>query len=114
MISAGKYKTEMNSFGPPSPDAIAEVEALVSGINDNFIFALKRNRGTTPDNVRQNYGQGRMLTAARALSVGMIDRIMSFDELMAKLTGGTMQPAASRGPSAEVLRERLALARMRS
>jgi signal peptide peptidase SppA len=114
-ISAGKYKTEMNSYGAPSEEAIAAVETMVAGIYDNFVGALARNRGDTPANVRANYGQGRMLTAEKALAVGMIDRVMSYETLIAKLTGdsGAMGSSSGRAMNAkmEQLRRRAAFNR---
>ena len=97
MVSAGKYKTEFSPYGPLSAEAKAEAQARVDTIYDQFAAALRRNRDTTIDNVRQNYGQGRVLTAQQALSVGLIDRIMSYQELIDKLTGGGAQ--AMGGPS---------------
>ena len=101
MVSAGKYKTEFAPHAPMSDEARGHAQARVDGIHEQFMGALKRNRGTTLDNVRQNYGQGRVLTAQQALSVGMIDRVMSFSELISKLAGsGTPAPS---GPSAAKL-----------
>ena len=80
---------------------IAEIDGKINAIlaaddltednikeHDKFTSALKRNRDTTMEDVRQNYGQGRVLSAEKALSVGMIDRILTFEELIGKLTGG--------------------------
>ena len=100
MVSAGKYKTEFSPYSPMSDDAKAEAQQRVDGIHEQFISALAKFRDTSRDNVRQNFGQGRVLTADQALSVGMIDRIMPYSQLISKLTGGEQ---TSRGPSAEKL-----------
>lgn len=95
MISAGKYKTELAPYGELSADAKANQQAYVDELYSEFVNTLKANRNTTADNVRTNYGQGRVVTADNALAAGMVDRVMPFDELMARLTGG-----ASSGGSA--------------
>lgn len=98
LISAGKFKTELSPFGELSKEAIANQQKYVDELHEKFIGALKRNRNTTVDNVRTNYGQGRVLTASDALANGLIDRVLSFEELMARLTGGAS--ASVVGPQA--------------
>lgn len=102
MVHAGKHKVEMAPFAPLSEEAKAELQGRVDAIETKFHAALKRNRNTSTEDVRANYGQGRVIAAEPALRAGMIDRIMTFDALMQKLTGGGDVPS-SRGPSAEVL-----------
>ena len=59
------------------------------------------------EDVRTNYGQGRMLPAEKALAAKMIDRIMPFDELLAKLRGGSEGAGNGRvSANAEMLRLR--------
>lgn len=102
MVSAAKYKTELASHAPLSDDAKANLQRHVDMIYDSFIGALKRNRGTTVENVRANYGQGRVLNASDALAAGMIDRVMSYEELLSRLTGGGSSGVSSAGVTAGV------------
>ena len=88
LVSSGKFKTELATNSPLSDDARANLQRNVDELHDTFISALKSNRGTTVENVRQNYGQGRVMSSGDALAAGMIDRVMSFEDLMARLTGG--------------------------
>ena len=104
-VSSGKYKTEFSPHEPMSEDARAHAQSRVDAVHEQFMAALKRNRDTTIENVRQNYGQGRVLTAQQALSVGMIDRILSYEELIAKLTGGA-ENVPARGVQADATRLR--------
>lgn len=94
MVSAGKYKTELSPFGPLSAEAIDNQQKYVDVLHDKFVNALKRNRNTTVDHVRTNYGQGRTMMAGDALANGMCDRIMSMEELMSRLTGGASNSIA--------------------
>jgi len=103
MVHAGKHKVEMAPYSPLSDEAKAELQTRVDAIEGKFHAALRRNRDTSLDDVRSNYGQGRVVSAERALQLGMIDRVMTFDALMNKLTGGVEASVSSRGPSAEIL-----------
>ena len=64
IISAGKYKTEMLPFGPLADEAQAAAQARVDA-DYGVLDALRLNRGTTLDDVRKNYGQGRMVRLSR-------------------------------------------------
>ena len=103
-IQAGAYKTELSPFGPLSEEAKANLQDGVNATYGKFVSALARNRGTTADDVRANYGQGRCMSADQSLAAGMCDRILTFEQLVAKLTGPTQ--AASGQAKAMVLRLR--------
>jgi len=103
MVHAGKHKVEMAPYAPLTEEAKGELQSRVDTIEEKFHAALRHNRATTLEDVRSNYGQGRVVAADKALKLGMIDRIMTFDALMSKLTGGVDAAVSSRGPSAEIL-----------
>jgi len=109
-ISAGKYKTEMASEAPLSDEARAYYQGLVDEIYGGFVADVARFRKTSQANVRENYGQGRMLKAEAALECGMVDRIESFEACLQRLAAGG-GPKAPKKKSAKALleRERLAL-----
>jgi signal peptide peptidase SppA len=88
MVTAGKYKAELAPFKPLTDDARQYLQESVDYTYRKFQAALKRNRGVSLDEVRINFGQGRVVNADDALKVKMVDRIMTFDQLMTKLTGG--------------------------
>jgi ClpP class serine protease len=106
--SAGKYKTEFHPHAPLSPEAIAELQKQTDWSGDKFQDAVKRNRNTTSDDVRRNYGQGRAVNADDALSRKMVDRLMTFEQLLTKLTGSGEGGSKARAASMEVLRLRQA------
>jgi ClpP class serine protease len=58
----GKFKTEMSPFQPLSEDAKAEIQARVDKFYGMFVQDVARGRGTTVDQVREGFGQGRMVT----------------------------------------------------
>lgn len=106
LVSAGKYKTEFASNQPLTDDARANLQSRVDECYDKFLSSVAKHRGTTVKDVRENYGEGRVFGADEALKRGMIDRVMSMDELLAKLTAGAEGNSSARKASVEILRLR--------
>jgi signal peptide peptidase SppA len=98
LISAGKYKTEGNPFEPMTDEYRARLQTLADAGYDAFVKAVARGRGVTPAAVRGGYGEGRALSAKDAKAAGLIDRIATMDETIARLAGrktsGGMSAAA--------------------
>ena len=94
LVSAGKYKTEANPFEPLSDEARAEIQRSVDEFYGMFVAAVAKGRGVSRDTVRSDFGQGRMLSATRAVKARMADRIETLDETIARLT-----PSTGRRPS---------------
>lgn len=110
VVHAAKYKAEKSPFAPLSDEARATVQANVDSIYEAFVGGVKRNRNTTTEDVKKNYGEGRVLSPTQALKVGMIDRIMTFADLIGKLTGGS--PGTGGGAEASAaMQARLRLSR---
>lgn len=87
LIKAGKYKTENNPFEPLTEEGKADIQAKVDEAYAIFVRDVARGRGVTPAAVRGGYGEGRTLTAKDAKAAGLIDRIATMDETLARLTG---------------------------
>jgi signal peptide peptidase SppA len=105
-VSAGKHKVELASTSPLSVEAKAHLQESVDATYDKFVGAVARNRGVSVATVRDNYGQGRVIRADKALAAGMIDRILTFEELLSKLVGQQQSSDSKAKASAEVLRLR--------
>jgi len=85
IIQAGKFKTELADVGPLSDEAKAYEQSIVDEYYTKFVHAVARGRKTTVDNVRTTFGEGRVLTSSEALKRGMVDRIGTFEETVARL-----------------------------
>jgi signal peptide peptidase SppA len=96
LVSAGKYKTEGNPFEPLTDDARAEIQARVDYFYNEFVHDLARGRGVSVETVRKDYGEGRTMTAKKALQAGMVDRIETFDDALRR----TMRLAQTKVPVA--------------
>lgn len=91
-VSAGKYKVERAPFAPLTEEAVAAMQAEVDEFYGMFTTAVARGRNVGVDTVRSGFGEGRMVTAKRALDLGMVDRIETFDQTLSRL-----QNSKSRG-----------------
>lgn len=85
MISAGKYKVEGNDLGPLTKEAYEFQQKRVDEYYDMFVRAVARNRRDSLTKVREGYGEGRVLGADDAVKTNLIDRIGTFDEVIAEL-----------------------------
>ena len=82
IIKAGKHKAEGNPFEPLSDETRDYLQKNVDYFYNMFVSTVARNRNTTKADVISNYGEGRVLTAKDALSVGMIDGIKTLEEVL--------------------------------
>jgi signal peptide peptidase SppA len=87
LISAGKFKVEGNPYEPLSDEGRAFIQGRVDEAYSNFVKDVARGRGVTPAAVKAGYGQGRALSAKDAKEAGLIDRIATMDETLARLVG---------------------------
>lgn len=101
LIKAGKYKTENNPFEPLTEEGKADIQTKVDEAYAIFVRDVARGRGVTPAAVRGGYGEGRTLTAKDAKAAGLIDRIATMDETLARLTGAKSSKAGMRAEGDE-------------
>jgi ClpP class serine protease len=96
-IHAGEYKAEMNK--PLTGSAVAHLLAQVDELYDRFVKSVATGRGTTQKNVRDNYGKGRMLLDTQALTVGMVDRVATMEQVLSELRTTSGRGSSGRGIS---------------
>jgi capsid assembly protease len=115
LVSAGKFKVEGNPYEPLGEEARAEIQSKVDGYYEAFLDAVAKGRNTSTARVKNDFGQGRMLMAAQAKDVGMVDRVATLEKTLHLLGAGsdgqaavaalkmvTPQAAAARARSLEV------------
>jgi signal peptide peptidase SppA len=88
LISAGKYKVEGNPFEPLSEEAQASYQQPVNDYYDMFTKGVAQGRGVSVDDVRNGYGEGRVLLAQRAVRSGLADRVATLDQTVNRLSSG--------------------------
>lgn len=86
IISAGPRKTAETELEPLTDDARAAIQARVDAFYDQFVGDVAKGRGTTPERVKADYGEGASLLAKDALSAGMVDGIETLDGVLRLMT----------------------------
>ena len=79
---------------PLDDDTQAEMQAIVDENNRLFVADVAAGRGLTPAQVKDQYGNGAVFSARDAKKRGMVDRIATYPETLARLSG--VKPAGVR------------------
>lgn len=82
LVSAGPHKVERSPFAPLSDDAREAMQEKIDELYQGFLQAVADGRGTTADDVAENFGQGRVVTAQKAKDAGMVDMVATFDQTL--------------------------------
>jgi signal peptide peptidase SppA len=85
IVSAGPHKVDGNEFEPLSDEARADIQKRVDSTYDQFIEDVAAGRRVSADQVRADFGGGRVLTAKEALKAGMVDRIGTLSATVQRL-----------------------------
>lgn len=101
-IKEGPRKTEGNSFEPLDDAAKAWLQSVVKDCYDMFVSDVAKSRGVPASVVRadpetsdKHMGGGRSYPAKEALSLGMVDRIETLDQLVSRLQRGRGRSTSS-------------------
>jgi signal peptide peptidase SppA len=98
-ISAGKYKTEGNPYEPIDGDALQAAQQNVDSFYADFVGGVAKGRGVKADDVRNGYGQGRVLKDKDAVKAGLADRVATFDDTLRRLASAKSGTSGSRAAS---------------
>lgn len=112
LISAGKYKTEGNPYEPLAVEAREAIQSIVDDYYGMFLADVATARGVSVKRVQEGYGEGRMVTAGKAVVMGMADRVATFDEVLSELLTrpGVRTPRAPGAVTGPVVIETKAIA----
>jgi signal peptide peptidase SppA len=86
-IYAGKYKVEGNYTEPLADDTREYFQARVDEHYRNFVNDVALGRNVDASKVLSDFGQGRMVSATKALKAGMVDRVATFTETLSRFMG---------------------------
>ena len=95
LISAGKFKTEGNPYGPLGDEAKAFLQSRTDDYYGAFTRAVAKGRGVSVDQVRSGMGQGRVLGAAQAQAEGMVDGVKTFADVVKHMQRSTASSRAA-------------------
>ena len=82
IIKAGRYKASGHPFGPLDDETLSRKQKQIDAAYDMFVTDIARNRGVDVDKVRGSFGEGDMVDAAEAVSLGMADRVATLEETL--------------------------------
>jgi len=93
VFCAGRNKAVGNPFEKLDSNATKVLQDRVNEPYEQFLAAVAENRGVTVEQVEERYGQGTVFMAAKAASLGMIDGVRSFGDLMGAERSRAVEPA---------------------
>ena len=108
-IQAGEKKTDGNSYEPLSERARADIQAEVDRFYNLFVSDVALFRGTTVEDVTENFGKGARVMSKEALHNGMINGISSFEALVAKELSAVSEASLMASSKAFIERQKLML-----
>jgi len=102
LVSAGKYKTEGNPWEPLSDEARAAIQHDVDHFYGLFTADVAKGRGVKQADVKDGYGEGRVMNAKDALAAGLVDRVETIGEAASRLSRRSAGTPATARAEAEV------------
>ena len=103
-------KAEGNPWEPLSEDALEHFQGQVDTLYGEFVKAVAKGRGVKVSDVRSGFGEGRTVLAQEAKEVGLVDRVATFEQVVAGLS---RQVKSGRRPRSDRDLVALSLARFR-
>lgn len=90
-VHAGEFKVEGNIDEPLGDEAREQWQQDVDDIYEQFIIDVAEGRGVAEAKVLGDFGQGRTMNAKRAAAAGLVDRVATYEDVVA----GLLQKAGS-------------------
>lgn len=113
-VQAGPRKTEGNPFEPLSSEALGALQETVSHFYRMFTKDVAAARGVPvsvvtadPETAEEHFGGGRTYPAAKAVKLGMADRVDTLEGVLGRLQASSGRRGGRR--RADTARRRLAL-----
>lgn len=79
----GVKEVKIISSISPLKNSDSELQSLVDSLGNIFVENVARNRGTTSENVKLNYGKGGLFVGQEAVNAGLADKVGTFEEVLA-------------------------------
>jgi len=98
VIRAGEFKGMATPGTPVTPEQLGELQRNITAINEHFLAGVVSGRKLPAARVSQ-MADGRSHIARAAMELGMIDRVESFDDALARLEGMVSKPNIPAGRS---------------
>lgn len=102
-------KAETHPAFPLAPDARDAMQESVDEYGQQFVAAVAAGRGVPAAEVVATFGGGRMMAAKDALAAGMVDRVATLDEEIARMSRVLASRPAAKKSALVSARRRAAL-----
>ena len=99
-ISAGKYKVEGNPFAPLNEAARRHMQYEVDEVHNAMLADIGKGRAMAVDTVRRTFGQGRVLRPEQAKTAGMIDGVLTIDQVLQRMQRASRVTRPGANPAA--------------
>lgn len=110
LIRAGRFKAETNPYEPLSDEARAYLQTRVDEFYEMFVGAVASQRGVSREQVRDGFGEGRVVGAQKAVSAHMADRVGTLDDAIDRAAQLARQASRAQHRAADDLAARAILA----
>jgi len=85
----GSSKLKKVGYEPLDAEGEAYLQSIVDDTNDDFVTGVALGRRVSEDTVRNEFGDGAVMTARQGLEAGVVDGIATFDEVVSELLHST-------------------------
>lgn len=109
LVRSGPNKAETFPAFPLTDEARAHMQSRVDAYYNQFVGSVAAHRGLDVAAVKDRFGGGRAFGAVDALDRGMVDRVATMDEEIARMAALLSKKAGGAGRGAADLRRRAAL-----
>ena len=107
-VTAGKFKHEQalgSDLVPMDDSKIQHAQQQVDEAYAMFVASVARGRGVKVSDVRNGFGEGRVVGAQEAVRLGMADRIATLEQTIQRFASGGR--VSRRGTAAELIEDRI-------
>jgi signal peptide peptidase SppA len=84
-VATGKFKTISSPFAPLTEEGRAELQSHVDHVTNVFVTDIAKFRGVDIDTVNSNMSDGKIFVGSQGIDAGLIDGIISPDELIERI-----------------------------
>jgi len=105
VIKFGKHKADGNSYEQLSDQGRETLQERVDDYGRQFVDEVAAHRGISAAEVEAKFGQGKVFIAAKAVDLGLADRIGTLDEIIAEQGQGSPMAGGS-APSSDLTKEK--------
>lgn len=85
VLRTSPYKALGNPYEPLTEEAKKSMMEDLNAMHNSFVNAVAVNRNIDPAEVQKKIATGKMYPAKQALELGVVDRILSLDETVARM-----------------------------